>query len=321
MKYWLISLLIVVASSNMYSIVLDSTSKINGTVRAKYEYNLDSNISAFVVRNARYQISGSLGEQFKYKAEIDLSDEGKIKMLDAFVNWQPLKYLDFTVGQMKVPFSTDNIRSPHELAFANRSFMSKRVSSVLRDLGAMAHYNFEEFLPLQFYAGLFNGYGVNKPERSENKNFALRAEYNPLKKLGLSACLYGGEEDANDLIMYNFGFDWELGNFVFDGEFAVKQTKDSLKTTNVTSYFAYVQYHWHVENLPFKIITPAVRFDAYDKDIVSKIEKTSRITAGLTFTFTKLRETHIKLDYENYFISNIPDPFLDKFTIEFMARF
>ncbi len=41
-----------------YSITLDSNFRIAGTVRTKYEYNIDSSISAFVVRNARYQVSG-----------------------------------------------------------------------------------------------------------------------------------------------------------------------------------------------------------------------------------------------------------------------
>jgi len=102
---------------NLYSINLDSNFRIAGTVRTKYEYNLDSSISAFVVRNARYQVSGYIRKDLEYKAEIDLSDEGRLRMLDAFINWIPLDNFEITLGQMKVQFSTDNIRSPHEIAF------------------------------------------------------------------------------------------------------------------------------------------------------------------------------------------------------------
>jgi len=133
---------------NLYSIILDNNFRIAGTVRTKFEYNLDSNISAFVVRNARYQVSGYIRKDFEYKAEIDLSDEGRMRMLDAFVNWIPLDYLEITLGQMKVPFSTHNIRSPHEIAFLNCSFMSKRISAELRDLGLQLMYNAKEYLPI-----------------------------------------------------------------------------------------------------------------------------------------------------------------------------
>jgi hypothetical protein len=62
-----------------------------------------------------------------FKAEIDLSDEGSIKMLDAYARVFPVKDLNFTNGQMRVPFTIDAHRSPHQQYFANRSFIAKQV--------------------------------------------------------------------------------------------------------------------------------------------------------------------------------------------------
>lgn len=313
--------IMIIAFEFAYSIKLDSNFAVVGTVRTKYEYNLDSSISAFVVRNARYQVSGSINPKFEYKAEIDLSDEGRIRMLDAFVNFIPIDDLEITLGQMKVPYSTDNMRSAHNIAFANRSFISKRVSAELRDLGGMITYDLKNLAPFKFYLGAFNGYGINRPTRNELKNVAFRVESEPLKDFQLSACYYDGHLNDVDVQLYNIGLDWEYEGFVVDGEVALrKSVNDSLKY-DTFSYFFYLLKHFPVEKFLFTYITPGIRFDSYDREFLSNDEITSRLTAGVTFTLTKIYESHIRIDYENYFYSGLSDQKVDKFTIEFMARF
>lgn len=58
---------------------------IHGTIRSKYEYQTQENEGRFEVRNARVSVDGKLSPAIVYKAEIDLCDEGKIKMLDAML--------------------------------------------------------------------------------------------------------------------------------------------------------------------------------------------------------------------------------------------
>lgn len=323
MKFCIYLLLVFfIALDVSYSIKLDSNFAVVGTVRTKYEYNLDSNISAFVVRNARYQVSGLINQNFDYKAEIDLSDEGRIRMLDAFVNFKPIKDMDITLGQMKVPFSTDNfLRSAHNIAFANRSFISKRVSADLRDLGGMITYNLKKYAPFKFYLGAYNGYGINRPTRNELKNVAFRIESEPIKDIELSACYYDGHLSEVDVKMYNFGLDWKYNGFVLDGEFALRKSENDSLKFDTYSYFVYLLKHIPIDNFIFTYITPGIRFDSYDKDFIISREITSRLTAGVTLTLTKIYESHIRLDYENYFYSGLTDQMVDKFTIEFMARF
>lgn len=85
--------------------------EIHGTIRAKYEYEPTIGKGRFEVRNARMSVEGKIIPIVRYKAEIDLSDEGSIKMLDAYVRIQPKERLQFTFGQMRVPFSIDAHRS------------------------------------------------------------------------------------------------------------------------------------------------------------------------------------------------------------------
>ena len=60
------------------------TMSIGGTIRSKYEYQTEEGEGRFEVRTARINVAGNVTPQVSYKAEIDLCDEGKIKMLDAY---------------------------------------------------------------------------------------------------------------------------------------------------------------------------------------------------------------------------------------------
>ena len=57
------------------------TMKIGGTIRSKYEYQTEEGEGRFEVRTARINVAGNVTKEVSYKAEIDLCDEGKIKML------------------------------------------------------------------------------------------------------------------------------------------------------------------------------------------------------------------------------------------------
>lgn len=60
------------------------TMTIGGTIRSKYEYQTEEGEGRFEVRTARINVAGNVTKEVSYKAEIDLCDEGKIKMLDAY---------------------------------------------------------------------------------------------------------------------------------------------------------------------------------------------------------------------------------------------
>lgn len=138
---------------------VDMQSQVHGTLRGKYEYQTSEGEGRFEVRTARVSVSGKLMPEVEYKAEIDLCDEGQIKMLDAYTRLKPWRYFQFTIGQMRVPFTIDAHRSPDQQYFANRSFIAKQVGNV-RDVGAMAAYDFHVGFPIRVQAGLFNGSGL-----------------------------------------------------------------------------------------------------------------------------------------------------------------
>ena len=143
----------------------DYKPEIHGTIRAKYEYQTSMGAGRFEVRTARVSITGNVLPKVAYKAEIDLSDEGQIKMLDAYARLFPLKDFTVTAGQMRVPFTIDAHRSPHEQYFANRSFIAKQVGNV-RDVGLTLGYTFPTAMPIILEGGLYNGSGLTPPTAS-----------------------------------------------------------------------------------------------------------------------------------------------------------
>ena len=134
----------------------DYLPEIHGTIRSKYEYQTTMGAGRFEVRNARVSVTGNVLPIVAYKAEIDLSDEGNIKMLDAYARLFPAKGLTVTAGQMRVPFTIDAHRSPHQQYFANRSFIAKQVGNV-RDVGVTLGYTLPTELPITIEGGLYNG--------------------------------------------------------------------------------------------------------------------------------------------------------------------
>lgn len=90
-------LLLSLAAVSLAAAAQDYKPEIHGTIRAKYEYQPDLGKGRFEIRNARVGIEGKIIPIVRYKAEIDLSDEGAIRMLDAYVRLQPDDRLKFTI--------------------------------------------------------------------------------------------------------------------------------------------------------------------------------------------------------------------------------
>jgi hypothetical protein len=108
---------------------------------------------------------------------------------------------------------------------------------------------------------------------------------------------------------------------VIESEFASKSSVDTLKkSTTSHAFFIYGLYHFELKNKTLRRITPAIRYDFYDKDNTTSAFEPGRMTAGLTFGFSKLTFADIRLNYEKYYYNDLPNVD-DKFTIEFIAKF
>ena len=200
----------------------DYLPEIHGTIRTKFEYQTEMAASRFEVRNARISITGNVLPIVAYKAEIDLSDEGSIKMLDAYTRVFPVKNLNFTLGQMRVPFTIDAHRSPHQQYFANRSFIAKQVGNV-RDVGFTGCYTQKEGFPFILEGGLFNGSGLtNQKEWHKTLNYSIKAQLLPNKNWNLTLSTQMIKPEHTRINMYDAGIYYQNRNFHVEAEYLYK---------------------------------------------------------------------------------------------------
>ena len=320
---------------------VDLTPKVHGTIRGKYEYQTEEGDGRFQVRNARVSLEGNVTKIVSYKAEIDLSDEGQIKMLDAYTRLKPVRGLDFTIGQMRVPFTIDAHRSPHMQYFANRSFIAKQVGNV-RDVGATLGYSFNAGIPIKLEAGMFNGSGLTdqKDFWTNNINFSAKAQFFLPRGFNITLSTQKIKPDNVGIMMYDAGAYYHAHGWHVEAEYLYKHYADDAFDA-VPSVVAFVSYDIPLRKCFFKKITPLVRYDYMsdhsdgmrynaegDEDTSGALTindyQRSRLTGGLTFSLSLPFVSDIRLNYEKYFYREgaIAKPSeRDKIVIEFMTRF
>ena len=297
----------------------DYSPKIFGYVRAWHQTDFSTNQGAFLVKMARLGAKGDVNEYAGYKILVDFTRLGKLStssttidgtkvltgasanfsdvLLDAEAIVKPVEGLSFSLGQFKVPFSTDNLRSGTDIDFVNRSLLTK-VAPGLRDIGFMGTYAVKNGVPLQFNAGLFNGSGQNKTEDDKAVNYSLRASVIPVSGLSLAANYYGGQASGADLGIFDFGFDYKMGNAFFSGEFGQRNTKAATKETTANSYFVYATYEFNFKDSFVSGIVPALRYENYDPNTDLSDNEIGRITAGVALQFAKIKFAQFRINYE-----------------------
>ncbi len=318
-----------------------SLANIHGTIRSKYEYKTGENMGRFEVRNARISVDGKISPFILYKAEIDLCDEGKTKMLDAYTRVKPLDGMQITLGQMRVPFTIDAHRSPHQQYFANRSFIAKQVGNV-RDVGCALGYTFNAGFPLILEAGLFNGSGLTnqKDYWTNNVNFSAKAQAFFPHGFNLTLSMQKIKPDNVDVMMYDAGAYWQSHGLHIEAEYLYKHYADNAYRA-VHAFDSFVSYDIPTKgNKLVRYITPLVRYDYMSNHsdgmryldgktdengiLVTNDPQRSRITGGVTLSLKKPFISDIRINYEKYMYHNkslAPTSEKDKIVVELMTRF
>lgn len=313
----------------------DFMPEIHGTVRGKYEHQTATGGHRFQVRTARVSVTGNVTPIVSYKAEIDLCDEGEIKMLDAYARVAPLKGFYVTVGQMRVPFTIDAHRSPHLQYFANRSFIAKQMGS-LRDAGATLKYVRKEGFPFSLEAGLFSGSGLTEQKGWHKAlSYSAKLELIPFKGYNLTLSTQRIRPTDRNIYMYDIGTYYNWNNWHFEVEAMYKEYANS-SFKGVWAVDAFVNYDWFIRKKKslFKKVSLLARYDYMGDNsdgtldgqgefLVTDYER-KRITGGLTFSFGKPFQADLRLNYEKYFYDDRSlalESEQDKLVVEMMVRF
>ncbi len=307
--------------------------EVHGTLRSKYEYQTEEGEGRFEVRNARINVEGKLSKTIDYKAEIDLCDEGAIKMLDAYTRLKPVEGLKFTAGQFRVPFTIDAHRSPHKQYFANRSFIAKQVGNV-RDVGASLEYTIDAGFPIVLEAGLFNGSGLTnqKDYWTKEVNYSAKAQF--MLPKGFNVTLSAQKiKPSVAIMMYDAGAYWKNDSWHIEAEYLYKHYGENT-FKDVHAVDAFVSYGIKTGKKAVQRITPLVRYDFMtdhsdgtmndEGKLTTDDYRRSRLTGGVTISLKKPWTSDIRINYEKYFYRPgavvLPSE-RDKIVVEVMTRF
>lgn len=312
----------------------DYLPEVHGTIRTKFEYQTEMAASRFEVRNARISITGNVLPIVAYKAEVDLSDEGQIKMLDAYARLFPVKHLTVTAGQMRVPFTIDAHRSPHQQYFANRSFIAKQVGNV-RDVGVTLGYKLGTEIPVTLEGGIFNGSGLtNQKEWHKEVNYSAKAQFLFARKLNLALSIQSIQPQLVRVNSYDVGAYYEAGRFHIEGEYLYKTFSDNAYQ-DVHAVNSFINYDLPLRKV-FSKMSFLARYDmmtsqsdgkTIDKEtgaLVTTDYKRHRVTGGVTFSLSKAFRTDLRLNFEKYFYAKnsiAKESEQDKIVLELMVRF
>lgn len=313
----------------------DYMPEIHGTIRAKYEYQTEMGAGRFEVRNARFGATGNVLPNVSYKVEVDLSEEGAIKMKDAYARLFLSKRLTATAGQMRVPFTIDAHRAPHMQHFANRSFIAKQVGNV-RDVGFTLAYKLPTDLPITLEGGLFNGAGINDHKQWQKElNYSAKAQLFPAKGLNLTMGVQKIQPVEVTMNAYDIGAYYENKRFHIEAEYMHKSYSDNA-FKDVHAINAFACYNVPLRKGPFQEMSFRLRYDMMtdlsdakttDEEsgalIITDYER-QRLTGGINFSLSKQFHTELRLNYEKYFYpsnSIAKESEQDKVVLELVVRF
>lgn len=316
--------------------------EIHGSIRAKYEYQPEVDLGRFQVRNARINFTGYAIDKVYYKAEIDLSDQGVTRMLDAYVKLNATENFSAAIGQMRVPFTIDAHRSPYSRFFANRSFIGKQVGDV-RDVGVVLSYKnkLSENVPFTLEGGVFNGDGLDGQKVwQSNYNHSLKMQLWFGDNWNLTISEQSLKPALFRVNMYDIGAYYKTENFHIEAEYLYK-TYEKNSFDDVHSVDIFAVYNVPLRKGMFKNISFLGRYDMMsehsdgsmtDDDILNGVltaddAARQRVTGGVTLSFAKMfKAADIRINYEKYFydansLVAPDDSELDKFVLEFVCKF
>lgn len=304
--------------------------KFDGILKNKFEYATETNKSRFSVRNSRLGISGKITPVVDYRAQVELSNEGKFDVLDLYGSFKPIDGLTLRLGQTGIPIHNSYVTNPGKMMFANRAFIGKYFTPGTRDIGLSGTYKLDlARFPITLDAAVFNGNKSNQPIWSKHLSYSSRLAFGNMKGFRSTVKMYDyPQNDTTHYVFYGIDFRYEADNWKVETEAMHRRNKyDDAKLFSTYLQGAY----WLPirNNRIFKSFMPAARWDAVGNDVFNNGFDVNRATLGLGFGINNQKFLSLlRFDYEWYFVKNSLSFFSkndemasDKFTMELVLFF
>ena len=214
------------------------------------------------------------------------------KIIDAYSVFKPFDYLKIQAGQFKIPFSLENLTTSSNLETIERAQVVEalvaRGKDVIgnnngRDIGIQifgSTLKIHNGYLVDYFAGVFNGAGINTIETNEIKDFVGRLLLHPLSGLCIGGSCYIGYDKigTSNQVRNRYGcelsYDYKI--ISIKGEYITGQDG------NIKRSGYYAQASCFVLPKKVQLVT---RYDVFDNDVKTEKDLTTNVLSGLNFFF------------------------------------
>jgi len=275
-------------------VTASSRFQLSGYTQLGYVYS-SPGINTFLIRRARLSLASEIIKHLRFRIQIDAVKSPVL--IDASIEVDIKPYFVFQAGQFYIPFGLESCTSDAVLDTILRAQVSdllapgRDILAQGRDIGIQASGKYSIF---EYYAGIFNGSGINKTDMNKAKDYGLKLVLHPTKHLSVGGSLYEGGYSAKE------------------GDPAVNRDRAGLQATLTISRFILTSEYiwgeddqisksgWYIKSLydfiPKKL-QAMVRWDSYDPGPGILANRSDRLTLGGNWLFTD--KTKLMINYQH----------------------
>ncbi|MCQ2284386.1 MAG: hypothetical protein MJZ57_05745 [Bacteroidales bacterium] len=307
----------------------DYIPKFTATVLGRYEYNTNMDAHHFELRHTRVGVSGSVHPMFSYMALVDLTYGGSFSPVAIFAQFKPVKGLSMLIGYDKMPFSSENLLSPYNYYFSDKSFLTQKLTA-WSDVGGVISYKWEKKVPFEVKAGVFNSGGFGKQMQFQKTlNYVARGTIEPFKNFKIALDYAAVKPEAVRIHNVDVELAYDIANLHMETEYIYRWYVDKI-CAPTHAFYGFLYYKIPVNKPMLNHVAVAARYDAITPNTNGKLSEAGdyvinpfcrRITAGVTMIFVeKPVRAGIRFNYEKYFYRAGTPCNDDRLIVEFITH-
>jgi hypothetical protein len=198
---------------------------------------------------------------------------------DYFITLQS-EYVDFSMGQFKIPVSLEGVTSSSKIVLPERSLASRAYGD-RREIGLRFEKKIGDYFG--YHAGIYHGSGQNRLDNDVDKDAALRLEAYPLEGITLAAVGYATVGDRDDSSRDRLEFDarYDANSILVQGEYIHGWDAAGGGATEGHAWYAMAGYTF------LDSIQPVFRFGQVDLNLDTEDDSVMQFEGGVNYLFRK----------------------------------
>ena len=229
-----------------------------------------------------------------------------------------------------MPFSNENLLSPYQYYFSDKSFLTQKITA-WSDVGGVISYKWDKVVPFEIKAGIFNSGGFDKQMHFQKAlNYVARGTFNFFKGFELSLNYAAVKPEALRMHNLDAGLAYNFKGLHLDAEYIYKWYDNwDFAPTHALQCFAY--YTFKINKIWLDNVALALRYDAISPNCNGKLNENGeytieptrqRITAGFTMMFLERPcRAGIRLNYEKNFFHDDFEGNEDRLILELIVHY